>query len=783
MRNLTATNWTTANDGDLLSSFIEHGRREAFEEIVRRHGTLVLGVCRSVLKNTHDAEDAAQAVFLALMHKAPTLQSRPTLVAWLHRAAWYSAAQAKKAMTARLRHEREAALMRHDRRQTREDDVPQDILYAGLSRLPEKYRIPVILHHLEGRSQEDVANLLGSKVSTITSHLNRGRQMLRDRLMKTGTAVSAAGLATAMANQAAAGVSPAFVASVTKMAVFMAAAKTVATGAASAEIVAISKGLLNMMFIAKMKVAAMVTMAVFLLAGAAAGTYVAVADGSKETVPVAQTGQYAGAIEVAVDCGKGHQIIRGLGTCLKSWDGPEKDPAAKWQIDPRGLDLYVKDGGFAVARIPLVPQVLEGENPDKLPAALAAGMMEDPAKILYDTFTWEISNFAGEKGLLPRGVRWFQELRKLNPDMLFIGSVWSPPHWMKERAPTWPGTQFELKGENSCGGRLAPKYYRHFAHYLAQWCLAMDRKFQIPLYAVSIQNEPLFVQNFASCAYTPQEYHDVIAEVSAAFRQLGVKTKIMGPEDMTKFPDRLWSYVKPVFADPGTKDALEIIASHIYSDSIEPGRQGGDCVKLRDLMKDTGREFWMTQTGGGPTDWQTKEGAARLDERGLATNALDYLGSSIHNAIVLGGASVWCTWQFMETIGGINDEGNGLVQASMAEIKPTKKYYIQKHYAAFIPPGTHRVETSRDAGGILAGAFANKENGILTLVLQNHNDAEAAVRIKISGGPAASSLSAYVTDKNRNCEKTADVPVKSGVIELRMPPRSLVTLTTKPESK
>ncbi|MBI5725179.1 MAG: sigma-70 family RNA polymerase sigma factor, partial [Planctomycetes bacterium] len=283
---MATANMTTASDGDLLAAFVSHQRHEAFEEIVRRHGALVMGVCRSVLGGGPDAEDAAQAVFLAMIRKAASLRQHPTLAGWLHRVAWYAAARERKSIKARMRHEREAANMKSETGQTRDENIPLDLLHEGLARLPEKYRLPIILHHIEGRSQEEVASLLVQNVRTIASRLNRGRQMLQDRLIKTGAVVSVAGLAVAMAGQASAGVSAAFVASATKMAALSLTAKAAAAGAASAKVLALSKGALQMVFIAKMKVAALLTAAVCLVGATAAGTYMAAAGpGARTALP------------------------------------------------------------------------------------------------------------------------------------------------------------------------------------------------------------------------------------------------------------------------------------------------------------------------------------------------------------------------------------------------------------------------------------------------------------------------------------------------------------------
>ncbi|MBI5723360.1 MAG: sigma-70 family RNA polymerase sigma factor [Planctomycetes bacterium] len=266
------------SDGDLLAAYVGR-QQDAFGEIMHRHGGLVLGVCRSALGNTPDAEDATQAVFLALINRASSLQTHPTLAGWLHRVAWHVAIQAKQTIKIRARHEREAVNMRQNHAQEKEENVSLDMVHAGLSRLPDKYRLPIILHHLEGRSQEEVAGLLGSNVGAVAMRLNRGRQMLRDRLVKTGTAVSVAALTIAMASQASASVSAALAAATTKAAMSIMLGQAAYAAAISSKIMALTKGALNMLFWAKMKTAAVLAAAVLLVGGTATSTYLAVAAG------------------------------------------------------------------------------------------------------------------------------------------------------------------------------------------------------------------------------------------------------------------------------------------------------------------------------------------------------------------------------------------------------------------------------------------------------------------------------------------------------------------------
>jgi RNA polymerase sigma factor (sigma-70 family) len=264
-------------DGDLLRTFVEHRQQAAFEELVRRHGGMVLAVCRSVLGPRPDAEDAAQAVFLTLAEQARLLKGRATLAGWLHRVAWYVSARAAQARAVRLRHETEAARMKPHSLEPPEDSVAAELVHAALADVPEKYRVPLLLCHLEGRSHEEAAVLLGCKVSTLSMRLTRGREMLRARLARRGVAVSAAGVASVLGAQASAHAPEAFV-TLSSNAAAAALSGTIASATTiSGQTLALSKGAINMLFWAKMKAAAVIMAAVLLAGGGAAGTYMAMA--------------------------------------------------------------------------------------------------------------------------------------------------------------------------------------------------------------------------------------------------------------------------------------------------------------------------------------------------------------------------------------------------------------------------------------------------------------------------------------------------------------------------
>ncbi|MCZ7646379.1 MAG: hypothetical protein M5U26_14030 [Planctomycetota bacterium] len=481
------------------------------------------------------------------------------------------------------------------------------------------------------------------------------------------------------------------------------------------------------------------------------------------------------ALEITVDGAAQRQVMHGFGTCMKGWGDPEKDPVSKWQLETKAHELYVKDMGFTMVRIPIERWVLEGPNPYNGPVTVTDEMKKDPAKITWEAFNWEAAG--GRVRQIGRTCEWAKALLKVSPDLKVFGSVWSPPHWMKEGDAK---RKFEWSkfGSSSCGGFLSPKYYSHYAHYLAAWSQALEKKYQVPLYAVSIQNELHFFEPYDSCIYLPNEFAAVVKEVGRVFKAQGVKTRIMGPEDMTKFPDRLMSFVNPVLKDKDADAALEIVCSHGYSDGIESHQAKDDCMKLWDMIKDTGKEYWMTETGGGLGYWKDSETVSnRKNNKGqkvMAPGAFNGLATMLHNSIVYGHAGVWTTWQFLSAE---EDCQHALVHCTMDELKPTKKYYVQKQYAKFIPAGARRVEATPDGQEkVLVSAFVHPVKKSVTLVLQNHAEAEVAVSLSLKDTPAVSKLERHLTTEQKDCEASGEVPVSGGKATLTLPAQSVVTL-------
>ena len=155
----------------------------ALEVLVRRHGAMVLGVCQRVLGNTPDADDAFQATFLLLVRKARSLAHPEQVAGWLHAVALRVA---RKARSERARRQLREVAVVELAAPTPPDDSRElrQVLDEELDRLPEKYRLPIVLCELEGRTLEEAARLLGWPKGTVAGRLSRGRDLLRQRLSR-----------------------------------------------------------------------------------------------------------------------------------------------------------------------------------------------------------------------------------------------------------------------------------------------------------------------------------------------------------------------------------------------------------------------------------------------------------------------------------------------------------------------------------------------------------------------------------------------------------------------
>lgn len=247
------------SDGELLQRFAACSDEGAFEALLRRHGGMVLGVARRVLRNAHDAEDVLQATFLVLARKATSISKQGSVACWLHGVARRLALKAKTAAARRQAvHARRGARQAQAAVSTMTWHEIEPILDEELARLDAQHRAPLVLCFLEGKTRDEAAQQLGWSVRTLQRRLEQARELLRRRLLGRGVTMAAAlvtaNLCAAAATAAAtAAVRQTLVQSLSKAATAFAAGAA-ATSVVSTKVAALTHG--ASMFLTRLKTAA-----------------------------------------------------------------------------------------------------------------------------------------------------------------------------------------------------------------------------------------------------------------------------------------------------------------------------------------------------------------------------------------------------------------------------------------------------------------------------------------------------------------------------------------------
>jgi RNA polymerase sigma factor (sigma-70 family) len=288
-RRLIAADQAAQTDGQLLERYVTRQDEEAFTSLVERHGRMVLNVCRRVLREAYDAEDAFQATFLVLVRRAAALDRRGSVAPWLHTVAYHIAVRARADAARRRVQERQVADMPAEVCEDAAWSEIRPLLDQELARLPDKYRAPLVLCYLEGMTNEQAARELGWPIGSMAKRLARGRELLRNRLTRQGVVMSTAIFGAGLTEQALAATLPSGLVTTTVRAAFLFAAGEAAAGAISAPAVSLAEGALRSLGMVRVKVVA----ALLLLVAGAAGIGAAAifhSRAAETTVAVANSG-------------------------------------------------------------------------------------------------------------------------------------------------------------------------------------------------------------------------------------------------------------------------------------------------------------------------------------------------------------------------------------------------------------------------------------------------------------------------------------------------------------
>jgi len=259
-------------DRQLLEKFVQQRDQSAFAKLLSRHAPMVLAVCRAVLSDPNDVDDAFQATFLVLIRRAAAIPWRESLGGWLHGVARRTALNAKAAARRRTGSPSPQVIPPVDPMVDVNRRELCQMLHEELRRLPAKYRDPVILCCLEGKTHEEASLELGWPKGSMAKRIATGQERLRARLAARGMAVSAALVAALMGEEAAAAVSPALFDNTLKAATLVVAGNTAAS-AFSTSVGALAQGVIKTMWMTKLMKLTVVLFVVLGVAGLGGGLF------------------------------------------------------------------------------------------------------------------------------------------------------------------------------------------------------------------------------------------------------------------------------------------------------------------------------------------------------------------------------------------------------------------------------------------------------------------------------------------------------------------------------
>ncbi len=325
--------WDEVGDDVLLQRFVLNRDEAAFALLVTRHASLVMGVCRRILMHQQDAEDAFQATFLVLARKARAVKRAKSLPAWLHKTAHRLALRSRWNRSRRHEETLETGAMveAHPSLQKIATDYERSALDEELNRLPERYRLPLFLCCIEGKSREEAARQLGWSSGSLKGRLERARQLLRHRLILRGVSVGVAmALVLPTQSTAQAAVAHAIIVSTVQAGLRYAAHQS-PLGYVSGQAHYLANGSLTMMALGKFKIIVYSFLAIGLLA--TGGSWIsipAVAEGGVDTIVVESASSSTASTSFVALLDAEREVPR-----------PERDPN---QAPPRAREKERREG-------------------------------------------------------------------------------------------------------------------------------------------------------------------------------------------------------------------------------------------------------------------------------------------------------------------------------------------------------------------------------------------------------------------------------------------------------
>lgn len=441
-------------------------------------------------------------------------------------------------------------------------------------------------------------------------------------------------------------------------------------------------------------------------------------------------------VEITVDKSTKYQTIDGFGF-FGSYDVWWGSPGNMWN-DAWG-EKVISDLGITIWRNEWYPPAIPGANQD--------------------------ADWNKQKPVV-QGLK--AKADKYGVNLKYVVTVWSPPAEMKWTCSfTWAGDENATRTEETVstknGGTLNPNKYEEYAQWL-NTCLQSHKDLGIDVYALSLQNEPMFKQSFNSCTYTTAWYCELLDNVVPKIKTSFPNVKIFGSENMLDMEGKSenWPYFyhQAIKNSATAKNNIDIFAVHGYSDGVAAS-SGSALAQMwenhkNQFSKPMNKPAWMTETSGYVDTW------AGSNKPGALSLAMD-----IYSGLNFGDMQAWVWWQ------GSQSDGIGEFNL-MSNNGGGKKYYVSKHYYRYIRPGAVRVKATSSDPNIFVTAFEHATKGTHTLVIINNGDEAKSVSLEGTGLPA--SFAIYRTTSGAdNCKEVGTAT--SGAENLfELPAKSIVTL-------
>ena len=356
-----------------------------------------------------------------------------------------------------------------------------------------------------------------------------------------------------------------------------------------------------------------------------------------------------------------------------------------------------------------------------------------------------------------------KRLKRVDPDVKIIGTVWTPPEWMKLSRKTGSGRP---RGQNSAitaqdyrkdgQNRVDPAKYAHFVQWLV--AVAQYHKEQgIPFHGLSLANEPRFSQWYGSCVWTGGDYAKALGLLGEAMQKAGLGDVLLfGPEDMTGHlhDQGTKGMIEAILRDPKAKAQLDVFATHGYEDGVKADMSENSSRRFWEFVKSEGKPYWVTEGGTGSHDWP------KPVVQGVALAA--------HNALAAGNASAFVPWQVSE------DEPS--THALAVRDRCTPKTYALMPFSRSIAPGSRRIDAAPGFGDVSASAYLHPRTGHLAIVLINSAAEPRAVELALSNVGPLSSLTVHRTTADEGFKNVGALAVAGGAARLELPAHSVVSL-------